>query len=174
LECIVVLSESVGRDEEGLLQAGANACIASSVSPDVFVMSLNLLLAKEIAMAALTDRLNSAFTAVDTHQPSRPLSLGDLGSAGTRGLTRRELDVLQAVARGESNKRIANRLSMREPTVKSHMRVILKKIGSNNRTQAATWAVSHGLADQAAAHLPGSETSLNGYSRQDGSYLNTA
>ena len=124
-------------------------------------MSLNLLLAKDIAMAALNDRLRSAFTAVGTLQPSRALSLGDLGSAGTRGLTRRELDVLQAVARGESNKRIANRLSMREPTVKSPMRVILKKIGSNNRTQAATWAVSHGTS--AATHLPGAKCALNHY-----------
>jgi DNA-binding CsgD family transcriptional regulator len=57
--------------------------------------------------------------------------------AGT-GLTRREIDVLQWMARGETNGRIARRLNITEGTVKTHVQAILRKLGAANRAEAVS------------------------------------
>jgi DNA-binding NarL/FixJ family response regulator len=60
-------------------------------------------------------------------------------------LTERELDVLMSVAAGNSNKIVADKLSISEETVKSHVRSILSKLRANDRTHAVTIAVKRGL-----------------------------
>ncbi|MGY1714396.1 MULTISPECIES: response regulator [Geodermatophilus] len=60
-------------------------------------------------------------------------------------LTERELEVLRAVARGESNAEIAGVLVLSELTVKTHVARILGKLGLRDRTQAAVFAHTHGL-----------------------------
>lgn len=61
-------------------------------------------------------------------------------------LTDRELEVLQLIARGASNRRIADTLHVSTSTVATHVRSILRKTGVSNRTEAAAWARSHRLA----------------------------
>ena len=60
-------------------------------------------------------------------------------------LTRRERDVLACVARGLSNQAIATELGMAERTARTHVSNILAKLGLTSRTQAALFAVEHGL-----------------------------
>lgn len=60
-------------------------------------------------------------------------------------LTEREIDVLQLLARGQSNKEIALSLSIGEKTVKTHVSNILSKLNVASRTQAALHAVRIGL-----------------------------
>jgi DNA-binding NarL/FixJ family response regulator len=60
-------------------------------------------------------------------------------------LTDREREVLQLVARGLPNKRIARELGVSEKTVKTHVSNILAKLGVDDRTQAALYAVRAGL-----------------------------
>jgi DNA-binding NarL/FixJ family response regulator len=60
-------------------------------------------------------------------------------------LTERELEVLRAVARGESNAEIAAALVLSELTVKTHVARILGKLEVRDRTQAAVFAHTHGL-----------------------------
>jgi DNA-binding NarL/FixJ family response regulator len=60
-------------------------------------------------------------------------------------LTRRERDVLELIARGRSNKRIALELGISEKTVKTHVGHLLAKLGVTDRTQAAVMAVEEGL-----------------------------
>lgn len=64
-------------------------------------------------------------------------------------LTERELAVLRLVASGASNVDIAEKLTISVNTVKSHLRSILDKLQLENRTQAATYAVNHGLVPPA-------------------------
>lgn len=60
-------------------------------------------------------------------------------------LTQRETQVLRHLALGLSNKEIAQSLSISLETVKEHVQYVLRKIGVNDRTQAAVWAVRKGL-----------------------------
>ncbi len=60
-------------------------------------------------------------------------------------LTPRELDILKEIARGKSNKAIAFDLGLTEGTVKGYVSVVLSKLGVSDRTQAALYAVKHGL-----------------------------
>ena len=64
-------------------------------------------------------------------------------------LSDREREVLVEVAGGRSNKEIAHRLGITEKTVKTHLTRIFERIGVADRTQAAVWAVRHGVAGQA-------------------------
>ena len=64
---------------------------------------------------------------------------------GEQALTERELFVLRLVASGASNQEIAQKLSISVNTVKSHLKNILEKLQLENRTQAATYALKHGL-----------------------------
>lgn len=60
-------------------------------------------------------------------------------------LTERERDVLRQIARGQSNKEIAATLGLTEGTVKGYVSAILVKLDVADRTQAALFAVKHGL-----------------------------
>jgi DNA-binding NarL/FixJ family response regulator len=63
-------------------------------------------------------------------------------------LTRRELDIVDAIAVGESNKEIAQRLSVREDTVKHHLSSIFDKVGVFSRLELAVFAFNHSLVRQ--------------------------
>jgi NarL family two-component system response regulator LiaR len=71
------------------------------------------------------------------------------GAADVERLTRREHEVLELIARGESNKRIALALGISEKTVKTHVGHVLAKLGVTDRTQAALLAVRDGLVADA-------------------------
>src|SRR6201987_5772237 len=60
-------------------------------------------------------------------------------------LTSRELDVLRLIAAGNSNKLVADQLSIGEATVKSHVTNILSKLGANDRVHAVTIALKRGI-----------------------------
>ena len=65
--------------------------------------------------------------------------------AGDDELTTREIDVLRLIAAGNSNKLIADQLSIGEATVKSHVTNILSKLGANDRSHAVTIALKRGI-----------------------------
>jgi DNA-binding NarL/FixJ family response regulator len=64
------------------------------------------------------------------------------------GLSRREVDVLQLIAGGKGNREIAERLFVSPNTVANHVRSILAKTNSANRTEAAAFAVRNALVEQ--------------------------
>lgn len=66
-------------------------------------------------------------------------------SAGIDELTRREMDVLRLLAQGLSNRKIGERLSINERTVKYHVAAILAKLEAANRTDAVMRAIERGL-----------------------------
>ena len=62
-------------------------------------------------------------------------------------LTQREIDVLRLIAAGNSNKLIADKLSIGEATVKSHVTNILSKLGANDRAHAVTIGLKRGIIE---------------------------
>jgi DNA-binding NarL/FixJ family response regulator len=60
-------------------------------------------------------------------------------------LTRREMEIVMAVAGGESNKDIAQRLNVREDTVKHHVSNVFAKLGVSSRLELAVFAINHEL-----------------------------
>ncbi|WP_336491872.1 helix-turn-helix transcriptional regulator [Methylobacterium nigriterrae] len=77
-----------------------------------------------------------------------------LNSGPVHRLTDRELDVLRCLADGASNKMIARKFALAEATVKVHVKAVLRKLGTQNRTQAAMWARDHGIMAAVASGLP--------------------
>lgn len=79
----------------------------------------------------------------EAHAPRDPTGDDDRFEAkedDRAALTPREIDVLGGLQQGESNKEIARRLQIAEATVKVHIRSVLGKTNTQNRTQAAIWA----------------------------------
>lgn len=68
---------------------------------------------------------------------------------GLGQLTETEIKILQHVSAGMSNKEIAQKLSLAESTVKNRLSVLFEKIGVLDRTQAAIYAITHGIAPTA-------------------------
>lgn len=96
--------------------------------------------------------------------PAAP-ETGGACDAPAPDLTRREGSIADCLARGLPNKLIARELGIAEPTVKVHVKALLRKLGVRNRTQAAVWAVERGLrckagapdADRGAANARGAD-----------------
>lgn len=67
------------------------------------------------------------------------------GASDTASLTEREKEVLQLLARGQSNRQISEWLDISEATVRTHVSNILAKLNLSSRTQAALYALREGL-----------------------------
>ncbi len=139
---VLVLTSS--QDDEHLVQAvraGALSYLPKTAGVDQVVESVR-------AAARGESVLEPAATA----RLLRELREGTGSAADPLGrLTRRETDVLRALAQGRSNREIARALSVSEETVKSHVSSILAKLGLADRTQAAIFALQRHLVplDQA-------------------------
>jgi len=115
-------------------------------------------LLKDVGADRLAEAVRAASRGESPLQPSVARKvLGRLRSAAAaapppdfpavaEALTPRELDVLRLLADGTTNHEIAERLSLTEGTVKNYISAILAKTGLRDRTQAALFAVRHGLA----------------------------
>jgi two-component system NarL family response regulator len=89
----------------------------------------------------------SAIRAVgeDRRYTSSSVAVKALQRMGKPALTKRELDVLQLLAEGRSNKDIARRLAITEGTAKTHVKAILTKLDAISRTEAVAIAHKRGL-----------------------------
>ena len=110
-------------------------------------------LSKGVAPGELVETIRLVATGDSIVSPSGALRLfreeDDERKNGAGSLSPREKEVLQLVARGSSNKGIADELSLTEGTVKVHMSNILGKLKVSSRTEAAVWAARAGLVPPA-------------------------
>ena len=117
------------------IQAGAQGYLLKSLNAPEF---LGLLEGLKRGEAAITSKTAARLMEGMAH-PSRP------AAKPPALLTEREIELLQYMADGLSNKAIAERMSISENTVKYHVKNILQKLGVQNRTEAVTHAIREHL-----------------------------
>jgi two-component system, NarL family, response regulator LiaR len=123
------------------VRAGAAGYLLKDVQPAELVGAIRAVHSGEALLApAVATMLVEQLAAEDGANGA-----ADEAAAGPN-LTPRELEVLAQLARGRANKAIAFELGVAERTVKTHVSNILAKLGFTDRTQAAVYAVEHGLA----------------------------
>jgi DNA-binding NarL/FixJ family response regulator len=142
-EMTVVILSGVEDDEliERALSGGAAALVKKSISPADLPVLLRQVLQGSVKFA--TPRIARAVVTKATRE-SR-LDVVRAEACGETGLTARELEVLEMVARGLPNRAVAEELFLSDQTVKRHLRKVYRKLGVANRTEAARTAYRLGL-----------------------------
>ncbi|WP_043932192.1 LuxR C-terminal-related transcriptional regulator [Bacillus sp. EB01] len=113
-----------------VIKAGASDCQLMNIKPGELAASIRRLVASEILPPA---------------KPAPYLQSGSKSVKQVDGLTKREREVIREIASGKSNKEISSVLFITVKTVKTHVSNILAKLGLDDRTQAALYAVENNL-----------------------------
>jgi DNA-binding NarL/FixJ family response regulator len=140
----VVLSTE--EDEDALfeaIKAGAAAFILKDIAPEDLVMIIRRVVAGEylindkvFSKPAVASRVLKEFRELAVYgQEAAPIFAP---------LSPREVEILDNIAQGMTNKQVAYALSISEQTVKNHMSSILRKLSVNDRTQAVVYAMRQG------------------------------
>ena len=124
------------------LQAGASGFVLKQVGNRSLIEALNAVRRGEALLdSAVTQRV------IDQVRKSE----ADRQAASFKDLSTREMEILAEVAKGRSNRDIAEELNLAEKTVRNHVSAILSKLALSNRVEAATYAVRHDIEQ----HIPG-------------------
>jgi two-component system nitrate/nitrite response regulator NarL len=119
---------------EDAVSAGANGYISLSLSDEEFVASLRLLATGQVVV---TGPVVSSLADVAASVPAT--------ANGFSRLTGRETQIAELVSSGLTNIKIADRLQLKDGTVKVHVRNIFRKLGIANRTELTRLALRSGL-----------------------------
>lgn len=130
---LIVTSFTEQRTVVPALRAGAAGYVYKDIDPD--------------ALAGAIRSVHAGHVLLQPEVAGALLAQDDVGNGQGRGtaLTDREREVLALIADGRSNREIARALVLSEKTVKTHVSNILMKLDLADRTQAALWAVRHGI-----------------------------
>lgn len=138
---LVLTMSDAETDLAAALRAGVRGYLLKDMEPEDVAASIERAARGELTVA-----------------PAMTLKLAQMLQAGTKGsdrkglldsLTDRERQILDHLARGESNKTIARALDISHDTVKLHVRHILAKLNLSSRVEAAVFAVEARAADEA-------------------------
>jgi len=135
---VVVVSGSRQRSTiRSAIEAGARGYILKSSNGEILKHVLPLVLSGELYIPAQAVASDEVAAAQGGDYETSPLEENSDFNPDFKSLTPRETQVLKLLTLGYSNKEIARSLGMLEGTVKVHVKSIMKKLGVNNRTQAA-------------------------------------
>lgn len=153
---VPVVLLNLADDDERLLEAlalGVRGIIDKNADGARLTDSIREVLNGEITISKrLASRLVVEYVTSYGDRPRR------VARTGVRTeLSERELEVLSRLARGESNRRIAERMYISIHTVRAHVRSLMQKLRVQNRVQAATYALKHGLIETPAPEDPESD-----------------
>ena len=139
-----ILMLTISEQSEDLFEAirlGARGYLLKNVSTQELLAAIRQVSSGEAPIAPrMAGKLVDAFATMPMERPAEHLA------EKIEILTEREVDVLKLVARGFSNREVAEELVISERTVAAHVRGILGKLHVANRTQAALYALREGLA----------------------------
>ncbi|GAA1616515.1 response regulator [Actinoplanes couchii] len=121
----------------GAIRAGAAGFLLKDTEPVDLIRAVRVVAAGDALLApSVTRRLIAEVAARLTPPPTPELA----------ALTRREVEIMDQVARGLSNEEIAGKLSISHATAKTHVSRILTKLGLRDRAQLVVWAYESGHA----------------------------
>ena len=146
-----------------MLECGAAAILLYSACSDTLVQALELILLDHCVVPHLSLRaqVNAHPCEDEEEEDQAPALTGeDRAPSGDQAfhLSERELSIIACLIKGDSNRTIAERLSIAEGRVKGNVKAILRKINVRNRTQAALWGIKYcnaGDRSSLVAHHPG-------------------
>lgn len=141
---IIALIENEQLDKlASLLEKGIDGCLPKGIMRGCLVKTVELAcLAGIFCLPGSTKKMIS-FIKTDKTVNLNEFSDDAFGSGDL--LTKREMEILQLMAQNSSNRDIAKTLFISEPTVKTHVSSILRKLGQNNRAQAIVFSYKTGL-----------------------------
>jgi DNA-binding NarL/FixJ family response regulator len=142
----VIILTSFGEEDRVFpaIRAGAQGYLLKDIAPDDLVQAVRAAYLGQVQLHPdIARTLMLAVAAKDESPASKP-------PAPFGELTERELEVLRLIAEGLNNHEIADRLVISPKTVKTHVSSILGKLHLEDRTQAAIYALRHGLAPDEA------------------------
>lgn len=156
----LVAGAALGRGRLCLAEGDATAAIASldaarqrwqGIGSPVHVAHARALLACAHAAAGNAEAAALERSAVTEACRELGINPPDIAGGADRllpaGVTAREADVLRLVARGLTNREVADELVLSEKTVARHLANLYRKLGVRSRTAAAAWAYAHGLLE---------------------------
>jgi DNA-binding NarL/FixJ family response regulator len=143
---VAVIAMAQDEDEESLfasIKAGAAAFVIKDISPEDLIHVIRrvsqgefLINDKVFSKPAVASRVLKEFRELAVYgQEAQPIFAP---------LSPREVEILDNIAQGMTNKQVAYALSISEQTVKNHMSSILRKLAVNDRTQAVVYAMRQG------------------------------
>jgi len=138
----VIILTSFGEEDKVLpaIRAGAQGYLLKDIPPTELVQAVREAYQGKVQLhPEVARKLMSLAAAKDEPNTSHTLTEAE------NSLTDREQEVLQLIADGMNNREIAEKLVISEKTVKSHVSNILNKLHLDDRTQAAIYALRHGL-----------------------------
>jgi len=139
-----ILMLTVSDEEDDLyeaIKAGANGYLLKEVSiATVAVAIRDAMNGESFLSPTMASKLLSEFSNLSRREERAP-------QPNFSSLTQREIEVLQFVAVGETNRKIADKLGISENTVKNHVRNILEKLHLHDRMAAAMYAVEAQLLE---------------------------
>lgn len=158
---LVLLADCFNFDTmSNVFRAGADGYLVKDIECRSLIESLRLVASGEKVLPSQLVKhlpLRSAMSNVEINDGSELLET----------LSEREIETLRCLIMGYPNKVIAYRLDISEATVKVHVKAILRKLGVQNRTQAAIWAVNNGLDVNATCATAFSASKVNDNARDD-------
>ncbi|PWC49104.1 transcriptional regulator [Azospirillum sp. TSA6c] len=141
IRIVILTNDLETRRLSAALGAGAGGYLLKDIACEALMQSLKLvMMGEKVFPTHLAELLVSGRTEdMGAELPTR-----------RKGLSQREVQILRCLLNGNSNKMIANHLSITEATVKVHLKSLLRKINASNRTQAAIWALNNGIGGELA------------------------
>jgi two-component system nitrate/nitrite response regulator NarL len=135
---IILLTVSEDAEaRQAALRAGAHGYLLKTIEGDLLAQAIHRAMKGEAVVSPeMTGKLVTAFRAASAPAPIEPPSAPD----PLAQLSAREMQVLEQIALGASNKEIARTLDIAETTVKIHVQHILRKLNLSSRVQAAVFA----------------------------------
>jgi len=153
----LIVGKNGAIDIRRVLTLSPDACIFNRGSRDILIKILELTFMDQRVLVwsdstAMTASAPASKTPSDTHD------LADPAAALLTSLSARERQIVISLAEGKSNKAIARLYGLSEATVKVHLKAILRKTKTDNRTQAAIWAIQRGFLGHFFEHSRGMVT----------------